>query len=97
MAVRLAVCCNTAHEISHNSTAFLFEPLLGLTEAFGDLAGFWLAACLDLGEEPSGLSAAASMAGASLGLFDSMTANCPDPLASLSVPAAHHHRYFAVH
>jgi len=76
------VCHNPSGQIS---AAFLFDPLLGLREALGDVASFWLAG-LGLGELPCGLLKALSEA--SLVVVGAMIANCPDPLALLSDPAA---------
>ncbi len=78
------VCHNPSGQIS---AAFLFEPLLGLREAFGDAASFWLAG-LGLGELPWGLLGAASLSEASLAIVGAMTANCPGALSLLSDPAA---------
>ena len=77
-------CHNPSSQIS---AAFLFDPLLGLREAFGDVASFWLAG-LGLGELPGGLLGAASLSEASLEVVGAITANCPDPLSLLSDPAA---------
>jgi len=70
------VCHNTSSQIS---AAFLFDPLLGLREALGDVASFWLAG-LGLGELPCGLLGAASLSEASLVAVGAMTANCPNPV-----------------
>ena len=78
------VCHNPSSQIS---AAFLFDPLLGLREAFGDVASFWLPG-LGLGQLPWGLLGAASLSEASLVILGAMTANCPDPLSLLSDPAA---------
>ena len=81
------LCVFACHSPSGQiSAAFLFDPLLGLREAFGDVASFWLAG-LGLGGLPWGLLAAACRE-ASLVIVGAMTANCPDPLSLLSDPAA---------
>ena len=79
----MIVCVTTPS--SQIKAAFLFDPLLGLRAALEDVASFWLAG-LGLGELPCGLLGALSEA--SLLVVGAMTANCPDPLALLSDPAA---------
>ena len=83
ISVCLCVCVTTPS--SQIKTAFLFDPLLGLRAAVGDTASLWLAG-LGLGELPCGLLGALSEA--SLVLVWPMVANCSDPLALLSDPAA---------
>lgn len=80
------LCVFVCHKPSGQiSAAFLFDPLLGLREALGDVASFWLAG-LGLGELSCGLLGALSEA--SLVVVGATIANCPDPLTLLSDPAA---------